>query len=261
MKTDYFSAKNAAEIYAKGRPYVHDQIIQLMRVFMNLEKPAVRALDVACGTGLSTVALKEIVNSIIALDISYDMVAIAPQNRNIYYINAAAENLPLTVTSFDLVTVSSAFHWFNKKQFIKELSRVLKSDGWVIIYENHFTGNLEDCPEFKQWFREVYVTRYPTPSRDYTINNENFKNVGILFRGEESYENTVTFTPEQFVNYQLTITSIISAVESGRDTYDGIANWMRKELKQFPALHTEGSSSGKGKFLFAGLINYFQKRA
>lgn len=255
----YFTYKNIGRIYAKGRPYVHDQVVQQARAFLNLTRPVPRALDIACGTGLSTIALKDIAHRVVALDISYHMVAIAPRNRQTSYINAAAENLPLAATSFDLVTVSSAFHWFDKKRFVKELSRVLKPNGWVIIYETHFTAKLENCPEFGKWFWDVYVRRYPAPPRDFTINFDDFKNAGILFRGEETYESTVTFTSEQFVNYQLSMTSVISAIESRRDTYDGVANWVRKELKQFSALCPAGKASGK--FIFAGLIQYFQKQA
>jgi len=83
--------------------------------FLNLETSVPRVLDIGCGIGFSAITLKEIAYSIVALDISYDMLAIAPPDPHIYYITAATENLPLAATSFDLLTVSSAFHWFDKK--------------------------------------------------------------------------------------------------------------------------------------------------
>lgn len=259
MKTDHFSSKRAVEYYTKGRPYVHDEVIQRVRAFLKFKKTVPRALDIGCGTGLSAVALKEVARNIVALDISYDMVAVSPRDQHIYYINAVAEYLPLA-TSFDLVTVSSAFHWFNKKQFTKELSRVLKSRGWAIIYENHLTPQQEECPEFKQWYYDIFKKRYPKPPRDYSIDFEYFKNVGIIFLGEESFEKAVYFTSEQLIYHLLSLTHVISVVESGKETYEDVANWLHAEMKQFPILRSEGNSLGKGEFAFAGTIQYFQKQ-
>lgn len=258
MKMHYFTYKNIGRIYAKGRPYVHDQVAQQARAFLNLTRPVPRALDIGCGTGLSTVALEDIAHRIVALDISYDMVATAPRKGRTSYINAAAENVPLAATSFDLVTVSSAFHWFDKERFRKELNRVLKPGAWAIIYENHFTAQLMECPEFKQWFCDVFLRRYPAPSRDFTLDRTKFKDAGILFLGEESCEKSVSFTSEQLIIYLLSITNVISVVESGHVTCDDVASWLRTEMKQFSALCPAGEASGN--FMFAGSIQYFQKQ-
>ena len=255
----YFTYKDIGRIYAKGRPYVHDQVIQQVRAFLNLKKPVPRALDIACGTGLSTVALEDITDSIVAFDISYNMVAAAPRKRRTSYITAAAENVPLAAASFDLVTVSSAFHWFDKRRFRKELSRVLKPGAWAIIYENHFTPQLMECPEFKQWFYDVFLRRYPSPPRDFTLDRKKFKDAGILFLGEEPCEKPVSFTSEQLIVYLLSITNVVSEVEKGRVAFDDVANWLRTELKQFSALCPAGKASGN--FMFAGSIQYFQKQA
>lgn len=257
MKMHYFTYKDIGRIYAKGRPYVHDQVVQKARAFLNLKKPVPRALDIGCGTGLSTIALKDIAQRIVALDISYNMVAVAPRKGRTSYIAAAAENIPLAAASFDLVTVSSAFHWFDKERFRKELNRVLKPDAWAIIYENHFTAQSMECPEFKQWFYDVFLRRYPSPPRDFTLDRTKFKDAGILFLGEESCEKPVSFTSEQLIVYLLSITNVISVVESGHVTCDDVANWLRTEMKQFPALCP--ASKASGNFMFAGSLQYFQK--
>lgn len=260
MKTNHFSSKNAAQVYAKGRPYFHHQVIRWVNAFLNLEKPVPRALDIGCGTGLSAVALKEIANNIIALDISYDMLATAPRDRHIYYINTTAENLPFAAASFDLLTVSSAFHWFDKKRFVKESRRVLRPGGWAIIYDNYFTACAEKCPQFTHWYREVYLKRYPTPPRHTAFKPEDWKDTELLFVGEEPYENIVSFTCDRLIDYLLTQTNIISAVENGRDSFGGVVKWLRKELEQFTVFDSKGVSSGEGRFVFAGSIIYLQKR-
>lgn len=260
MKTNHFSSKKAAEYYAKGRPYVHDEVIKHMRVFFNLKKPIEWALDIGCGTGLSAVAIKKIARNIVALDISYNMVAIAPREQNIYYINAVAEHIPLATASFELVTVSSAFHWFNEKQSADEFNRVLKSNGRLVIYHNHLTPRQEVCPEFEQWYYDIFKKRYPKPPRDYNIDFEYFKKLGVIFIGEESCEKSVYFTSEQLIFHLLSLTHIISAVDSGRETYEDVATWLKAEIIQFPIFKSKGSILEKVKFHFDGTIKYFQKQ-
>jgi ubiquinone/menaquinone biosynthesis C-methylase UbiE len=260
MKTDHFHSKEAAEYYVKGRPYVQDEVIRRMKVFFDLEKPVEWALDIGCGTGLSAHALKEVANNIAALDISYNMVAIAPGDKNIHYINAVAEHIPLATASCRLVTVSSAFHWFDERQSASELSRVLVSGGWLVIYHNHITCHQETFPEFERWYYDTFSERCPKPPRDYIIDLDCFRKSGIVFLGEESCEKHVRFTLEQLTYHLLSLTHVISAVEKGRETYQDIAKWLKAEMMQFSVFQSTKSNQGKVKLRFEGSIRYFQKR-
>src|SRR5687768_2876132 len=106
---NYFAHQTAAERYARSRPYFHPLVIGNIKDFLQLEVPVNLALDVACGTGQSTVALKEIAKQVIATDVSEEMLAQAPANASIQYVQAPAEELPLPDDSLDLITVSLAF--------------------------------------------------------------------------------------------------------------------------------------------------------
>lgn len=106
------------------------------------------ALDVGCGTGFSTVALKEIVQKVIGLDISAERLSLAEKKGNVEYILRSAENLPVCADKFDLITVSQAIHWVNKDKFFKEADRVLKRSGWLIAYDNYFSNQAEKNPAF-----------------------------------------------------------------------------------------------------------------
>src|SRR6185503_5916696 len=57
---NYFNTKAAAERYSTGRPDFHRTTIKHIKDFLRLETKLDRALDIACGTGLSTKALLEI---------------------------------------------------------------------------------------------------------------------------------------------------------------------------------------------------------
>ena len=68
MQKQYFTPKTAAQRYKKGRPYHHPNGVTK---FLNkLNYPVHLAVDVACGTGMSTLALAERVDKVIGIDIS-----------------------------------------------------------------------------------------------------------------------------------------------------------------------------------------------
>src|SRR6476660_4267479 len=139
---NYFTPKIAAERYSKGRPDFHSNTIQHIKNFLRLDKKLNNALDVACGTGLSTKALLEIATNVYGTDTSRDMLNFAPLPDKIHYSIAAAELQPFGGNSFDLITVSSGVHWFDIDKFLMEASRLLKSKSWLVLYENHFISEM-----------------------------------------------------------------------------------------------------------------------
>jgi ubiquinone/menaquinone biosynthesis C-methylase UbiE len=124
---NYFDPKPAAERYAKGRPYFHPQVIEIIKTYLAISKPIEHAIDVGCGTGLSTIALKDIARKIVGTDISSEMIALAPVDPQINYYIAPAEALPVNDNEFELMTLSSVFHWIDRSRFFKEARRVICS--------------------------------------------------------------------------------------------------------------------------------------
>ena len=78
---NYFAHQTAAERYAKSRPYFHPLVIDRIRAFLHIQSPVPVAVDVACGTGQSALALTEIASSVIAADIAPAMLAQALATR------------------------------------------------------------------------------------------------------------------------------------------------------------------------------------
>jgi predicted TPR repeat methyltransferase len=75
---NYFDPKSAAERYAKGCPHFHPQVISRIKAYLLFAEPVSRGIDVGCGTGLATVALKEIARHVVGMDSSVEMIALAP---------------------------------------------------------------------------------------------------------------------------------------------------------------------------------------
>ena len=250
---NYFAHASAALRYASSRPYFHPVVIERIKTHLKLEPPILKALDVACGTGQSSLALKAICQNVTGVDVSPEMLEFARQNSGIEFLESAAENLPFEDSSFDLLTVSNAFHWFDRSQFLSEASQVLKKNGWLIVYFNAWRSKMLENPEaFKLW-ADMHFKRYPTPPRDNKPMTESeASSCGFGFDPIEIYENSVVFTLESCVNYLSTQSNMIAKLEHGALNLEDALNQIRAELEPiFPGDHAT--------FGFGGWIWYLQK--
>jgi SAM-dependent methyltransferase len=231
----FFSYATAAERYARSRPYFHPLVSEKIKQRVAPYGPIANALDVACGTGQSTRALIPIARRIMGMDISAHMLAFARADLDhapAMFVRAPAEALPVRDGSFDLATVSLAFHWFDRERFLREAQRVLRPDGWLVIYNNWFTGHMRENKVFQQWNRECYLSFYPTPPRNnQPFTDEDAAAHGFTFVSREEYVNAVAFTTETLANYLMTQSNVIACVEQGRERAEDVYSWLMKELE------------------------------
>jgi len=232
VSMNYFAYPTAAERYANGRPFFHPLAIKKIQAVCCENCRIRRALDVGCGTGQSTVALLEVADEIVGLDSSPEMLLHSMRHERICFVEAPAEQMPFADASFGLMTVALAFHWFDQKQFIHEAQRLLQPGGWLVIYNDGFTGRIKGNDKYEKWNREEYLVRYPTPPR----NNRPLADFGASANGLQSsgydqFIHEVEFTPEQLVSYLLTQTNVISPVEMGREDLQSVAHWLLKSVQ------------------------------
>ncbi len=255
MDINYFAPHTAAERYAIGRPYFHSNTIQKIKQFLNIDYPLDKALDIACGTGLSSKALLSIANHIYATDVSQAMLNNAIQHKSIQYALAPADKQPFANDTFDLVTVSSGVHWFTIDSFLVEANRLLKSKCYLVIYDNFFLAEMEGSNAFKTWHEQVYLLRYPAPLRNDTYEWSISKLLEINFNivHEESFKNEVYFNKMALIRYFTSQSNIIVAVKNGATTYEEVEYWLKNELIPF------FKKEEKQQLLFGNHIKYLQK--
>ena len=254
MGTDrYFNSRSAAQRYVQGRPSLHPQVVERMQQRLPPGWPVPRAIDVACGTGLSTVALKPVAREIVGTDISEEMIRLAPVDPQITYVVAPAEDLPFPDAHFDLLTLCAALHWLDARVFFGEARRVLRSGGHMVIYDNAFTGRMEENPAFHPWLRRVFLAEYPMPPRHRPSMPQRAEEAGFRSLGEEEYRNTVTLSPDRLVDYLVSRSDVIAAVEGGRQSIEQARAWLIERVVPFFGGNEERS------FLFGGPIWYFEK--
>jgi ubiquinone/menaquinone biosynthesis C-methylase UbiE len=232
---NYFSQHTAAERYAIGRPNFHGNTIHYVKQFLKLEMKLETALDIACGTGLSTQALLDIANRVYGTDSSKSMLDFALQKDKINYQIANAEEQPFAENQFDLITVCSGVHWFDIDQFLLEANRLLKSKSWLILYDNFFLAEMEGNPKFKDWYETVYLKTFPAPLRNdnYNWTKENLEAMHFDFVKDEKFSNAISFTKNELALYFTTQSNVISKVENGEISYEDAESWLNAQLKTF----------------------------
>jgi demethylmenaquinone methyltransferase / 2-methoxy-6-polyprenyl-1,4-benzoquinol methylase len=96
-----------------------------------------RILDVAAGTGTSSVALSRSGASVVGVDISTGMLDEARRRyADVEFIQANAESLPFEANSFDAVTISFGLRNVTQPRVaLDEFYRVLKPGGRLVICE------------------------------------------------------------------------------------------------------------------------------
>ncbi len=251
---NYFCGKEEAKNYSLYRPYIHPQVIQIIKSTLHLKKPIENALDIGCGTGQSSIALLEIAKNVMGIDVSEDMIANAQKHEKVKYIQAPAEDIPLPNNTFDIITVGLSFHWFDRSKFLPEACRLLKPNGWLIIYNNFFSGAMRENEDFKKWFTTNYISKFPTPPRDnQPLENEELNRYGFVFDQQNEYEEYITYDLNQLVGYITTMTNTVATLKEGKMAIEEVISWLMTSIKPFFKERNECT------FLYQGSIEFLKK--
>ena len=157
---------NKAALYAANRPSYSPHVLEYIRQNLGFSPIALGA-DIGCGTGQLTKILADFFDLVYAVEPN-DSMMIECQKclcnyKNVLYICRSAEKTEIDNNKLDYVTVAQAFHLFHNPETLRELKRILKPDGrLIIIYnmKNHssdlFLRNeeilLKYCPLYRREF-------------------------------------------------------------------------------------------------------------
>ena len=131
-----------ADYYAQSSAHAKGDTLDVILDFA-APKGTERTLDVATGTGFTAFALAPKVASVVATDLTPEMVAKASELaaaqdiKNVTFSVAAAEFLPFATASLDLVTCRLAPHHFQDvPKFLREVHRVLRTAGLFCLADS-----------------------------------------------------------------------------------------------------------------------------
>lgn len=165
---EFFSVH--AEDYAKSDSHAHGSDLALLVRLLKPE-PFESALDVAAGTGFTSIELAKHVRQVVALDMTREMLVQAEKLArnsgisNIRFEVGEAERLPFPDSSFDIVTTRRAAHHFNSvDNFLGESRRVLKPNGRIGIVDMSPPDGAQDFFNSVERLRDSSHTAALTPS-------------------------------------------------------------------------------------------------
>lgn len=130
---------NKAALYARNRPSYSKNVLNYLNENLRFT-PAALGADIGCGTGQLTKILAGYFDSLYAVEPNESMLNECQKYlcgyKNIHYIYRCAKSTGIADNILDYITVAQAFHLFHDSETLRELKRILKSDGYFVIVYN-----------------------------------------------------------------------------------------------------------------------------
>ncbi|MEY2832259.1 MAG: hypothetical protein RLZZ574_1517 [Cyanobacteriota bacterium] len=145
-----------------------------------------KILDLGCGTGSTTIMLKQAFSSaeVVGLDLSPQMLTMSEYKAqqaelDIKWVHGLAETTKFADAEFDVVTASLLFHETPSavaQQVLQEAYRLLKPGGQIIILDGH-QKILRNTTWLSDIFEEPYIKEYAAGSVDAWMGKAGFNQV------------------------------------------------------------------------------------
>lgn len=101
-------------------------------------------LDLAAGTGKLTRLLVERFDTVVAVEPLAGMRRVLERLvPDAEVVPGSAEEIPLADASVGAVFVAEAFHWFDSAAAVREIARVLRGGGTLLVCFNHWLSGLQ----------------------------------------------------------------------------------------------------------------------
>jgi SAM-dependent methyltransferase len=123
-----------------------------------------QVLDLAAGTGKLTVLLVTHYDDVVAVEPLAGMRAnLERKASGVRVLTGCAEQIPLDDASVDAVFVAEAFHWFDSHAAVREIERVLRPGGVVLVCFNEWGAFDPPIADSARALLEETYARLPEP--------------------------------------------------------------------------------------------------
>jgi len=178
MSKDLFS--NHAQDYAAFRPTYPKELYDF--IFSHV-KHFEQVWDVGTGNGQVARDLSKQFVKVFATDISANQIENAFNAENIFYFQAG-ETTSFAETSFDLICVAQAIHWFDREKFYAEVNRVAKPGAMIAVWGYSL---LSIDPEIDLTINDFYVNVVgPYWDKERRLIDEHYKTITFPFQEIET---------------------------------------------------------------------------
>lgn len=185
---------NRVEDYVKYRPHYPPAIMDYLQQEYNLSAGQ-QVADIGAGTGISAELFLETGYRVVAVEPNKDMreksVVLLKGYPGFQAVDGTAEHSGLEDASVDVIVAGQAFHWFDVSKTKNEFTRILKSNGLVVLLWNE--------REIISVFEKAYDQLILQYARDYV--QVQHRNIDV--QHIEAFFNPQPCTLKIFPNYQL----------------------------------------------------------
>ena len=228
-----FDHGRVAEGYATVRPYLHPEVFARVGRLLALDTPVARALDVGCGTGLSSLALLALAREVVGVDASMAMLRRARGAPAVRYAASAAEALPFADAAFDLVVACGSIDWVDRERFLPQAARLLRPGGFLVPLDFGDRGASDEVPALEPWYRGVFLEAFPfPPARDPIVTPEEAVRHGFTGPERHDFECAWRFTARRYASFLMTESSIVAAIEYGSRHAEDVDAWLEAEVRR-----------------------------
>lgn len=201
-----------AEDYDLGRPPWPPELLD------GIDGDAV--LDLAAGTGKLTKLLVERFAEVTAVEPLETMRAVLERNAPAAHVLAgSAERIPLDDRSVDAAFVAEAFHWFDSAVAVRELARVLRPGGALVVCFNHWESFDPQLTDEARTALRAVTKKLPTPGGPKLATGQwkrGFEDAPFAPFDEREHHHVWETTRESMVAYQVSVSSMGALPEEER---------------------------------------------
>lgn len=234
---------------------MHKQVIERFRKDVS-EEIFLNGLDVGCGAGLSSKALKQICKRVTGTDISPEMIAVAREickdAQGYEFFVSSAEDIPPAKEKYDIVTAAGVIPWINREKFLNNLRSIIKEQGYVLIYDFCISDKMKDSETYSDWWHHVYLKEFPKPFREESVwTVDDVERYHFSMIGQVQYEMEYEFDMESFIQFMMIQSNVNAKIEGEGRNIKEVQRWFEQSLE--PIFY-----KGRKTAVFAGYSWYIK---
>lgn len=254
MNNKSFDSKRIAAGYAK-RPWLHKSVMEQIKEDCEVKANFKNGLDVGCGAGLSTKALKLICDKVTGTDISEAMIEVCKElyaDLDFEFYVAAAEQTRIPAEPYDIVTAAGVINWVDRELFLNNLQEVMAQEGLLVIYDFWITDQMVDGEAYTRWYQEEYLRNFPKPPRKENTWRQEDLGKHFKLKKQVNHQMSYEFDLNSFIDFMMIQSNVNAQIEEGKRDEAEVRQWMSETLKPIFGV-------GKRQLIFEGYNWYIEK--